>query len=53
VLFLNKKLLNEDFISRAPKEIVEKEKEKYNNYLKKKDKIQENIKKLYEMGAKK
>lgn len=52
VLFLNKKLLNEDFLKRAPKEIVEKEKEKYNNYLKKKEKILENIKKLYEMGVK-
>lgn len=52
VLFLNKKLLNEDFLKRAPKEIVEKEKEKYKNYLQKKEKIQENIKKLYEMGVK-
>ena len=52
LIFLNKKLLNEDFVSRAPKEIVEKEKEKYNNFLKKKEKIQDNINKLYEMGAK-
>ena len=32
---------------------LEKEKEKYNNYIMKKEKIQENIKKLYEMGGRK
>ena len=52
IVFLNKKLLNEDFLKRAPKEIILKEKEKYEECLKKKDRILENIKKLYEVGGK-
>lgn len=52
IVFLNKKLLNEDFLKRAPKEIITKEKEKYEECLKKKDRIMENIKKLYEVGGK-
>ncbi len=52
IVFLNKKLLNEDFLRRAPKEIITKEKEKYEECLKKKDRIAENIKKLYEVGGK-
>ncbi len=50
--FLNKKLLNEDFLTRAPKDIVMKEQEKYEEYLRKKERIQENIKKLYEARGK-
>jgi valyl-tRNA synthetase len=52
ILFLNKKLLNEDFLGRAPKDVVEKEKEKYEECLRKKERIQENIRKLYEAGGK-
>ncbi len=52
IAFLNKKLLNEDFLGRAPKDIIAKEKEKYEECLRKKDRIQENIKKLYEVGGK-
>lgn len=51
--FLNKKLLNEDFLNRAPRDVVQKEKEKYDEFLRKKERIQENIKKLHEVGGKK
>jgi len=50
--FLNKKLLNEDFLRRAPKDIVMKEREKYEEYLRKKETIQDHIKKLYEARGK-
>ncbi len=52
ILFLNKKLLNEDFLSRAPKDVVDKEKEKYEECLRKKERVQENIRKLCEAGGK-
>jgi valyl-tRNA synthetase len=48
IVFLNKKLLNEDFLKRAPEDIVMKEREKYENCLRKKERIQDNMKKLYE-----
>jgi valyl-tRNA synthetase len=48
VAFLNKKLLNEDFLKRAPKEVISKEKEKYEECLQKKERILENLRKLYE-----
>jgi len=44
VLFLNKKLLNEDFLQRAPAEIVEKEKARYEKFMSMKEKILESIK---------
>jgi valyl-tRNA synthetase len=50
---LNKKLLNEDFIMRAPKEVVEKEKAKYEELLRRKERILESIKKLKEVGGEK
>jgi len=50
--FLNNKLLNEDFIKKAPKDVVRKEKDKYDEYMRKKERIAENIKKLYEAGGK-
>ncbi|SPQ01215.1 Valine--tRNA ligase [Candidatus Sulfobium mesophilum] len=53
IAFLNKKLLNEDFLSRAPQAIIAKEKEKYEECLRKKDRVLENIRKLYEVGGKK
>jgi len=52
ILFLNKKLLNEDFLSRAPKDVVDKEKEKYEECLRKQERVQENIRKLCEAGGK-
>jgi len=50
--FLNRKLLNEDFLKRAPADIVAKEKEKCGECLRKKERIQENINKLREAGGK-
>jgi len=47
--FLNKKLMNEDFIKNAPKEVVERDKEKYEELLIKSDKIKENLKVLEEL----
>ncbi|MEW6108333.1 MAG: valine--tRNA ligase [Nitrospirota bacterium] len=52
IALLNKKLLNEDFLKRAPGEIVKKEKEKYDEYMRKRERVRENIKKLYELGGK-
>jgi valyl-tRNA synthetase len=52
IAFLSKKLLNEDFLKRAPKEIIAKEKEKYEECLRKKGRIEEHIQKLYEAGGK-
>ncbi len=50
--FLNRKLLNDDFLKRAPKEVIAKEKEKYEECLRKKERIEEHIRKLYEAGGK-
>ncbi|TAN41375.1 MAG: valine--tRNA ligase [Nitrospirae bacterium] len=50
--FVNKKLMNEDFLKRAPKEIIAKEKEKYEESQRKKERLRENMKKLYEAGGK-
>ena len=49
---LNKKLLNDDFLQKAPKEVVEKEKEKYDSFVKMKEKILESIKILQEAEVK-
>jgi valyl-tRNA synthetase len=51
--FLNKKLHNEDFLLRAPKEVVEKEKAKYEELSMRKERIKESIKKLREVGGEK
>ncbi len=48
--FLNKKLMNEDFIKNAPKDVVQKDKEKYEELLVRNDKIKENLKILEELG---
>ncbi len=50
---VNRKLMNEDFLNKAPKDVVQKEKEKYDAFLKKKEKNMENLKKLHEIGIKK
>ncbi len=49
IVTLEKKLLNEDFISKAPKHVVEKEKTKYNEFIEKKEKILESIRRLEEL----
>ncbi len=49
---LNKKLFNDDFLRRAPKEIVEKEKAKYDELVKMKERILESIKLLNEAEVK-
>ncbi len=46
IAILNKKLLNEDFLKRAPKEIVEKEKSRYEELIKIKERIEGSIKML-------
>lgn len=49
-VFLNRKLLNEDFLRNAPADIVEKEKLKLAETLRKKEKIEDNIKLLMAAG---
>lgn len=49
--FLNKKLLNEDFLKRAPKEVVEKEKEKYDDHISMQERIISSIKILKGVGV--
>jgi valyl-tRNA synthetase len=44
--FLNKKLQNDDFMSNAPREVVEKERIKFDDLVKKEQKIEENLKLL-------
>jgi valyl-tRNA synthetase len=50
LLFIKKKLANEDFISKAPKAVVDENKVKYNEYKEKVDGIQESINRLTEWG---
>ncbi len=47
--FLDNKLRNEDFISRAPKEIVAKEQAKYDDCMKKMERLKENLQKLLDL----
>lgn len=49
ISFVNKKLTNEEFLSRAPKEVIEKETEKASQYKILKERLEENIKKIKEM----
>jgi valyl-tRNA synthetase len=51
--FLNKRLHNEDFLLRAPKEVIEKEKSKYEELSIRKERIMESFKKLREVGGEK
>ena len=53
ISFLNKKLHNEDFLLRAPKEVVDKEKVKYEELTMRKERIMESMKKLKEVGGEK
>ncbi|MCX7988747.1 MAG: valine--tRNA ligase [Thermodesulfovibrio sp.] len=48
--FLHKKLMNEDFIKNAPKDVVEKDKTRYEELLTRSDKIKENLKVLEEIN---
>lgn len=41
--FLNKRLLNEDFIKNAPRDVVMKDKERYEELMRRKEKIKENL----------
>ncbi len=46
---LDRKLINEDFIQKAPPEVVEKEKKRYNEFMMKKERILESINRLEEL----
>jgi valyl-tRNA synthetase len=47
--FLGRKLGNQDFIGRAPREIVDKEKEKYDDCMKKMERLRENLQKMSDL----
>lgn len=49
---LDKKLLNEDFLKRAPKEIIEKERARYRDLVLKDERLEGSIKRLKETGVK-
>jgi valyl-tRNA synthetase len=49
--FINKKLLNEDFLKRAPKEVVEKERGKYDDHIRMQERIMSSIKILKGVGV--
>lgn len=49
---LNKKLFNDDFIKKAPRDIVEKERARYNEFIHIKERISESIKLLKEAEEK-
>ncbi|MGD0281066.1 MAG: valine--tRNA ligase [Dissulfurispiraceae bacterium] len=46
LMFLNKKLLNEDFLNNAPKNVLEKDKSKHDDLLTRREKIEENMRLL-------
>lgn len=50
--FLDKKLMSEDFLKRAPNDIVEKEKARYRELILKDERLDAGIKRLKEMGVK-
>jgi len=49
--FLNKKLTSEDFLKRAPKEVVEKERARYQELVLKDERLDGTIQRLKEMGG--
>lgn len=49
ISLLDRKLLNEDFIRKAPQEVVEKDKKRYNEFMVKKERIIEGINRLEEL----
>ncbi|MEW6001918.1 MAG: valine--tRNA ligase [Nitrospirota bacterium] len=48
ITFLNRKLTNKDFLDRAPEEVIEKERSRYEELVQKKEKIMVSIKRLKE-----
>jgi valyl-tRNA synthetase len=46
ITFLKKKLHNEEFLSRAPKHVVDKEQRKYDDLIQKQDKVLDSIEKI-------
>jgi len=52
IIFLNKKLLSEAFLKKAPKDVIAKEQDKLEECLRKKERILENLQKLYDAGGK-
>ncbi len=50
--FLEKKLMSDDFLKRAPRDVVEKERAKYQELILKDGRLEESIKRLKEMGVK-
>jgi valyl-tRNA synthetase len=50
--FLNKKLLSEHFLKRAPREVVEKERARYEELVLKDERLEGSINRLKEMGVK-
>lgn len=51
LVFLDKKLLNEDFLKRAPKDVIQKEKSKYEELVVKNERLTASINRLKEMGG--
>jgi valyl-tRNA synthetase len=49
--FLNKKLTSEDFLTRAPQEVVEKERARYQELVLKDERLEGTIQRLKEMGG--
>uniref|UniRef100_A0A7C4EM05 Valine--tRNA ligase n=1 Tax=Thermodesulfovibrio aggregans TaxID=86166 RepID=A0A7C4EM05_9BACT len=50
IKFLNKKLLNEDFIKNAPEDIVKRDRERYEELIVRSEKIKENLRVIEEIG---
>ena len=48
---VTKKLHNENFLKKAPKDVVEKVKERYDSLMGKQQKLQKNLDKIRELGA--
>ncbi len=51
ISFLNKKLFNEDFLNHAPKHVVEKERSRHGEFISKKERINNNVLKMKELGG--
>lgn len=51
LVFLNRKLQSEDFLKRAPKEVVEKERAKFQELVLKDERLEGSINRLKEMGV--
>ncbi|MBI4689305.1 MAG: valine--tRNA ligase [Nitrospirae bacterium] len=51
IAFIERKLLNEDFLKRAPADVVKKEKARHKELTEKRERIEDNIKKMRELKA--